>query len=357
MIGSSVNPALGRIDYSPITRGAESAAQSIQAGGQAYGNMFSNLGNIGAQVFGSLAKQKKEEQQYKSIISSTQAFVKNVDELEDVSPQIKAWVKKTSATIDDPKLSSMERATLAQTLYPMYNSVIGGAVSQSMADDARKKQGIRIAAALRQGENIGLAEQLRNPGITFEKLSASAKASPRDTIGLMVREGVPLDQAVNAFKTVDDLDRKKTEAEIGLIDAQMKERLAPKGVTVTDKAATLKRAIDAEELRRGVKLNAIQIADVERSLETPTPLLRAGMEKDLILTDPEGGENKTIPAFWDGNEWREKVSGALVYISPPGMFGGGGKTPNPAMFGRSSAPDLNAGARDFNDLLKPKLKK
>ena len=44
MIGSSVNPALGRIDYSPITRGAESAAQSIQAGGQAYGQMFANLG-------------------------------------------------------------------------------------------------------------------------------------------------------------------------------------------------------------------------------------------------------------------------------------------------------------------------
>jgi len=44
MIGSSVNPALGRIDYSPITRGAESAAQSIQAGGQAYGNAFTNIG-------------------------------------------------------------------------------------------------------------------------------------------------------------------------------------------------------------------------------------------------------------------------------------------------------------------------
>lgn len=63
MIGSTVNPALGRIDYSPITRGAESAAQSIQAGGQAYGQMFSNLGkqiNSGIQQY----QKNKEERDF-----------------------------------------------------------------------------------------------------------------------------------------------------------------------------------------------------------------------------------------------------------------------------------------------------
>lgn len=60
MIGSSVNPALGRVDYSPITRGAESAAQSIQAGGQAYGQMFSNLGK---QISGGIQQYQKNKEE------------------------------------------------------------------------------------------------------------------------------------------------------------------------------------------------------------------------------------------------------------------------------------------------------
>jgi len=67
MIGSSVNPALGRIDYSPITRGAESAAQSIQAGGQAYGNMFANLG----QQIGSGIQQYQKNKQERDFAVTT----------------------------------------------------------------------------------------------------------------------------------------------------------------------------------------------------------------------------------------------------------------------------------------------
>jgi hypothetical protein len=63
MIGSSVNPALGRIDYSPITQGAQSAAQSIQAGGQAYGQMFANLGQqIGSGI--QQYQKNKEERDF-----------------------------------------------------------------------------------------------------------------------------------------------------------------------------------------------------------------------------------------------------------------------------------------------------
>jgi hypothetical protein len=67
MIGSSVNPALGRIDYSPITQGAQSAAQSIQAGGQAYGNMFANLG----QQIGSGIQQYQKNKQEREFLVST----------------------------------------------------------------------------------------------------------------------------------------------------------------------------------------------------------------------------------------------------------------------------------------------
>jgi len=59
MIGSSVNPALGRVDYSPITRGAESAAQSIQNAGQVTGQMYANLGK---QISGGFEQYQQNKQ-------------------------------------------------------------------------------------------------------------------------------------------------------------------------------------------------------------------------------------------------------------------------------------------------------
>lgn len=70
MIGSSVNPALGRIDYSPITQGAQSAAQSIQNAGQAYGQMFSNLGKQISSGFEQYQKNKEERDFYETAVTS-----------------------------------------------------------------------------------------------------------------------------------------------------------------------------------------------------------------------------------------------------------------------------------------------
>jgi hypothetical protein len=70
MIGSSVNPALGRIDYSPITQGAQSAAQSIQAGGQAYGQMFANLGQQIGSGIQQYQKNKEERDFFETAVRS-----------------------------------------------------------------------------------------------------------------------------------------------------------------------------------------------------------------------------------------------------------------------------------------------
>jgi hypothetical protein len=59
MIGSTVNPALGRIDYSPITQGAQSAAQSIQNAGQVTGQMYANLGQ---QISGGIQQYQQNKQ-------------------------------------------------------------------------------------------------------------------------------------------------------------------------------------------------------------------------------------------------------------------------------------------------------
>jgi hypothetical protein len=64
MIGSTVNPALGRIDYSPIVQGAQAAAQGIQNAGQITGQMYSNLGStIGNQLTTSVQQYQKNKEE------------------------------------------------------------------------------------------------------------------------------------------------------------------------------------------------------------------------------------------------------------------------------------------------------
>jgi hypothetical protein len=70
MIGSTVNPALGRIDYSPIVQGAQSAAQSIQNAGQATGQMYVNLGKQISSGFEQYQKNKEERDFYETAVRS-----------------------------------------------------------------------------------------------------------------------------------------------------------------------------------------------------------------------------------------------------------------------------------------------
>jgi hypothetical protein len=192
--------------------------------------------------------------------------------------------------------------------------------------------------------------------MTFEKLNASAEAAPEQTFATLT-QFMSAGEALAVMESTNKISQKTKEAKLGLLEAQIKETLTPKGVTLTDTDKELNDRIAAEEARLGRPVTALERVKLRDAMKTPTPLLRAGMERDLVLTDPEGGGNKTIPAFWDGNEWREKVSGAPVYQKTPSLLGGGGSEINPLMFGRPATADLNAGVRDFNDLLNPKPKK
>jgi len=88
MIGSSVNPALGRIDYSPITQGAQSAAQSIQAGGQAYGNMFANLGQQIGSGIQQYQKNKEERDFFVTTVTNRIGQVKKAYDEFKLNPNL-----------------------------------------------------------------------------------------------------------------------------------------------------------------------------------------------------------------------------------------------------------------------------
>jgi hypothetical protein len=316
--------------------------------------MFSNLGNIGAQVFGALDKQKKEEKQYQSIISSTKALVSNADKLEGVSDSVKSWMKTTSATLDNKDMSSQEKAVLAQALTPMYNSVVGSAINQSMASDARKRQGMELNAALQRNKTAGIEAQLRTPGMTFEKLNASAEAAPEQTFSILTQYMSPK-EALDVMDSTDELSRETRKAKLGLIKAQITETLTPKGVTITDKAAAFNRAIAAKREELGRELNATETAAVGKSLEAPRPLIVEGTIEDKILTDPETGKKVTVKARYEGNKWVEVESGIPISGTPanPILGTGGPAAANPYFFNTPNSPSSSPAptrVRNFTDL-------
>ena len=88
MIGSTVNPALGRIDYSPIVQGAQSAAQSILNAGQVTGQMYSNLGkqiNSGIEQY---QKNKEERDFFVSTVTNRIGQVKKAYDEFKLNPNL-----------------------------------------------------------------------------------------------------------------------------------------------------------------------------------------------------------------------------------------------------------------------------
>jgi len=158
MIGSSVNPALGRVDYSPITRGAESAAQSIQAGGQAYGQMFANLGK---QIGGGIEqyqqnKQKRDflEAQVRSnigeAIQSMNRFNANSSAYGGQAPiRPEAFENISLGELPRMPIGKLEAlVTQTEKLLQKPRAIESFIQQQALTDAANQQRNARIAAAM-----------------------------------------------------------------------------------------------------------------------------------------------------------------------------------------------------------------
>jgi len=130
MIGSSVNPALGRIDYSPITRGAESAAQSIQAGGQAYGNMFANLGQ---QIGSGIQQYQKNKQERDFAVTTLGSRLNEADQIvNDFLAKPKLYNNKPPINLDIlKKIARKDIPNMSITTLTALNNEVGGLIDKS----------------------------------------------------------------------------------------------------------------------------------------------------------------------------------------------------------------------------------
>jgi hypothetical protein len=108
--GSQINPALGRIDYTPYLQG------SI-AGSQAIGQGIASLGQSVASGIEAYAKKKKEnkamEANLKANINSLEGLSKIASSL---SPQAQEQFNSTMQQLNDPSVPLTEKIALANPL-------------------------------------------------------------------------------------------------------------------------------------------------------------------------------------------------------------------------------------------------
>jgi hypothetical protein len=211
MIGSSVNPALGRIDYSPITQGAQSAAQSIQAGGQAYGQMFANLGQqIGSGIQNyQQNKQKRDflETQARSnigeAIQSMNNFRANPSAYGGKAP-IRPEALEGFSLEDIPKISIGKlEGFVSQTekLLQKPRAIESFIQQQALTDAANQQRNARIAAAM-------TPPQANAPFYLGRPMQPD---TPEALTKRVVEAGGSIQEALAAARAPSDI--RKTEAE------------------------------------------------------------------------------------------------------------------------------------------------
>ena len=218
MIGSSVNPALGRIDYSPITRGAESAAQSIQAGGQAYGQMFANLG----QQIGSGIQQYQQNKQKRDFLETQ--VRSNIGEAIQSMNRFKADPAAYGGTapirpeaFEGLSLGELPRmpigklealVTQTEKLLQKPRAIESFIQQQALTDAANQQRNARIAAAMSPTQS----------NAPFYLGRPAQPDTPEALTKRVVEAGGSIQEALAAARAPSDI--RKTEAETRALGAK-----------------------------------------------------------------------------------------------------------------------------------------
>ena len=218
MIGSSVNPALGRIDYSPITQGAQSAAQSIQAGGQAYGQMFANLG----QQIGSGIQQYQQNKQKRDFLE-TQArsnigeFIQSMNNFRANPSAYGGKAPIRPEALENFSLGELPKmpigkleAFVAQTekLLQKPRAIESFIQQQALTDAANQQRNARIAAAMSPTQS----------NAPFYLGRPAQPDTPEALTKRVVEAGGSIQEALAAARAPSDI--RKTEAETRALGAK-----------------------------------------------------------------------------------------------------------------------------------------
>jgi hypothetical protein len=226
MIGSSVNPALGRIDYSPITQGAQSAAQSIQAGGQAYGQMFANLGQQIGSGIQNYQKNKEERDFFETAVrSKIGEAIQSMNQFR-ANPKLygnKAPIRPEmleSLSVDDiPKVSIGKLKSYSNQLDGLLDKS-RGALAEANAIRQAEKPG-RLSEVFQKYTKSAPPSMIARPGLEQKPIDQVALTSDLLEAGATPDEVATLSKAL-PFAQQQQLDTALHRNVIATVDAEIK---------------------------------------------------------------------------------------------------------------------------------------
>lgn len=231
MIGSSVNPALGRIDYSPITQGAQSAAQSIQAGGQAYGQMFANLG----QQIGSGIQQYQKNKEERDIFETR--ALSNIGEYIEFNNRFKAnpsafgntnpVSQKTLDELSAKKIANLSSGQLkafvdqTEKLLKKPRAIESFIQQQALTDAANQQRNTRLSDVYQKYTKPAPPSMIARPGLEAKPMDQVAFTSDLLRAGATPDEVATLTKAM-PFAQQQQLDTALHRNVIATVDAEIK---------------------------------------------------------------------------------------------------------------------------------------
>lgn len=131
--GQGVNAALGRTDYTPFLAGAQQGAGMAAQGAAAIGQ---GIAGLGAGIGMAAEKKKQETEKKKMLTSSIKAAKATFNAVKDnpsVPEAVKQYLATSVAQLDNPELSLMDQAAIAEPLNQRFNAVLNAGLQQMLA--------------------------------------------------------------------------------------------------------------------------------------------------------------------------------------------------------------------------------
>ena len=139
--GSTINPSLGRTDYSAYAQGAI-------AGGQAIGQGIANLGQGIASGIEQYAKQKKENKQLEANLKGSIVALEGLGPIaKSVSPEADASYTGLMSKLNDPSISITEKVALSDAAQGTLKELISLGIQANTKRDAVTATNLALASA------------------------------------------------------------------------------------------------------------------------------------------------------------------------------------------------------------------
>jgi hypothetical protein len=242
--GSTINPALGRTDYSAYTQGAAQGAQAIGQG-------MSNLGQGLGVAIKQFAEQKKLNKQKESAIKATTKQLEGFSEIASSLPPVaqKSYME-TMQQLNDPGVSVDDKFALSQGATKTLTDLVGLGYD---TQDRKMKQQMLEAQVASQNKQQAI-EAARNALILGKNPAGvySPEVLNAAEVGKMEFEGKMAPKSQDAFQTAKSAfmaqNPSATPAKLSEFVSNYQGRSQPKYVLSPSEQAQAAGMIEGEKL-------------------------------------------------------------------------------------------------------------